>query len=666
MAHDPSVATRACPTCDSRLPADAAYCAQCGSPTHTQIIGEPEGGSRTDASYEAEPERLQQILGPQFDLGRLIGRGGYAEVFSVYDRKLQRELAIKVLRPDLIVTPSLLARFRREALAVAALQHPAIVPVYDVGETEGVCYILMPLVRGESLKALLLRQGRLPLEEVQRIVLEAANALAAAHDAGIVHRDIKPENIMLEGPDRHVRLMDFGIAKAVDSGDKELTGTGVIVGTPQYMSPEQATGEPAIDQRSDQYSLGVVAYQMLSGRAPFEGETARAIMTKQLLDQPPALEGLVDNLPAHMAAALHRAMQKNPLDRFDHIKAFAQALQDPSYRNPASLTVATPRAGVRRWAAWAGAATVAAAVVVIATQLRGPAAASESLAPVTSVDTVRIMTPAVADPPADPRQVNDVPPQQPAPPPPAARADSTPRSVAISPPATRTDTTPVAPPPPALPTLSCVALVDRREWDRAATQCIEEAEGGNARAARLAAELLAQGRGSLAVDEVRAAAFYEQAAQGGDAPAQFLVARRSERTDPSHATAMYLAAANGGHEPAFAPLANRLYSGLGTARDFEAAASWFRRAGEAGDVTSLVRLGEMYLQGQGVTRSEADAAGWYRRAAERGQPEAQYQMAQFYFRGRGVERSDSEGLVWLRRAAEAGHAEAKRELERRS
>ncbi len=664
MAQDPSVATRACPTCDSRLPVDAAYCVQCGSPTHTQIIGEPNGAPQTDASYEAEPERLQQVLGPQFDLGRLIGRGGYAEVFSVYDRKLQRELAIKVLRPDLIVTPSLLARFRREALAVAALQHPAIVPVFDVGEREGVCYILMPLVRGESLKALLTRQGRLPLDEVQRIVLEAANALAAAHDAGIVHRDIKPENIMLEGPDRHVRLMDFGIAKAVDSGDKELTGTGVIVGTPQYMSPEQATGEPAIDQRSDQYSLAVVAYQMLSGRAPFEGETARAIMTKQLLDQPPALAGLVENLPLHIAAALHRAMQKNPHDRFKDVKAFARALQDPDYRNPASLRATSPRSDFRRWAPWIGTAAVAAATVMIAAQIWRPPA-SESLAPV-PVDTVRIIAPPSETPPADPRPAEQLP-QQPTPPPPVAtqRPDTTPRP-GVTPPSTRPDTVSTAVAPPPAPTLSCVALVDRREWERAAAQCIEEAEGGNARAARLAADILAQGRGGVSVDEARAAAFYEQAALGGDGQAQFLVARRSERTDPSHATAMYLAAANNGYEAAFPLIAGRLYEGIGTARNFEAAAKWSERAGQAGDVPSLIRLGEMYLQGQGVARSETEAVTWYRRAADRGHAGAQYQMAQFYFRGRGVPRSDSEGLRWLRLAAEAGHAEAKRELDRRT
>ena len=284
------MSTRNCPTCETPLPRDAAYCALCGSPTATQVIGEAPDvhtGPSLSTSYENAPERLRRALGPNFELGRLIGRGGYAEVFAIRDLKLKRELAVKVLRPDLIVTSALLERFRREALAVAALQHPAIVPVYDVGEADGICYILMPLIKGESLKAILQRQRRLPIEEVQRIVLEAANALAVAHQANVVHRDIKPENIMLEGADRHVRLMDFGIAKAVDSSEKELTGTGVVVGTPQYMSPEQASGEPNIDHRSDQYSLAVVAYQMLAGRAPFDGETARAIIAKQLLDQPP-------------------------------------------------------------------------------------------------------------------------------------------------------------------------------------------------------------------------------------------------------------------------------------------------------------------------------------------------------------------------------------------
>src|SRR5206468_12536562 len=187
---------------------------------------------------------LQRALGPHFILGPLIGRGGYAEVFSVRDKRLKRDLAIKVLRPDLIVSRSLLARFRREAEAVAALHHPQIVPVYDVGEAEGICYIAMPLIRGESLKAVILREGCLPVTEVKRILSEAAHALSVAHQAGVIHRDTKPENIMLEGPEHRVLLMDFGIAKAVDANEAAVTATGVIVGTPQYMSPEQASGDP--------------------------------------------------------------------------------------------------------------------------------------------------------------------------------------------------------------------------------------------------------------------------------------------------------------------------------------------------------------------------------------------------------------------------------------
>ena len=324
------VSSRACPTCQTPLPDAAAFCSQCGDATATQILGEapPDEGERgrPSASYALEPSRLVRALGANWELGRLIGRGGYAEVFAVRDLRLKRELAIKVLRPDLIVTQALLARFRREAEAVAALRHPQIVPVYDVGETDGIAYIVMPLIRGESLQAALRRDGPFPVAEVIRIVTEAANALAAAHAAGVIHRDIKPENIMLEGPERRVLLMDFGIAKAMDVSENDLTGTGVIVGTPQYMSPEQASGDPGIDHRTDQYSLAVVAYQMASGKVPFDGETARAVMARQLLEEPPRLSTVQKAAPPPFVAALHRAMQKSPARRFASIREFAGRL----------------------------------------------------------------------------------------------------------------------------------------------------------------------------------------------------------------------------------------------------------------------------------------------------------------------------------------------------
>ena len=166
--------------------------------------------------------KLKEALGKHYELQELIGRGGFAEVFKVRDQWLKRDLALKAIRPDLVVSETLMARFRREAEAVANLRHPHIVPIYDIGEAEGIMYILMPLIKGESLKSLLVRDGRRPIQEARRILLEAAGALGSAHEAGIVHRDIKPENIMLEGKSRRVLVMDFGIAKVMDAAGDSI------------------------------------------------------------------------------------------------------------------------------------------------------------------------------------------------------------------------------------------------------------------------------------------------------------------------------------------------------------------------------------------------------------------------------------------------------------
>ncbi len=653
------MSTRNCPTCETPLPRDAAYCALCGSPTATQVIGEAPDvhtGPSLSTSYENAPERLRRALGPNFELGRLIGRGGYAEVFAIRDLKLKRELAVKVLRPDLIVTSALLERFRREALAVAALQHPAIVPVYDVGEADGICYILMPLIKGESLKAILQRQRRLPIEEVQRIVLEAANALAVAHQANVVHRDIKPENIMLEGADRHVRLMDFGIAKAVDSSEKELTGTGVVVGTPQYMSPEQASGEPNIDHRSDQYSLAVVAYQMLAGRAPFDGETARAIIAKQLLDQPPPLATLVEDLPLHIAAALHRAMQKNAKNRFDSIKEFAAALKNPAFVGPTAEPGSPPVLAGRpnRWTPWIGAALAVVVLVAVAvTQWRALVPAPQS--PTVIRDTVRINTP-----PAGPAGTTQGVPIAPAPPN-QLRPDTSIQvtaNPAVGGPKTDSVISPAVPPP------SCATWYERRDFEKALPVCETEAKAGNVRSSRYVGQILADGP-----DHERAVPFFEQAARGNDAEAQFWMAKRLEASDPSGATKLYLDAATNNHRAAYSIIAQRFELGLGTARNERKALDWYLRAGISGDRVSQLKLAKIYTQSTNRTiRSDSASRHWYEQAASGDTPshEAEYQLAMIFFQGQGVKKSDEAGLRWLKRAAEGNHPEARKELEKRT
>ena len=287
-------------------------------------------------------------MGPGYELRGLLGRGGFGDVFSAWDLRLKRDIAVKALRADLIVTGGLLERFRREAEAAARLRHPNIVPIYAVGEHEGVAWFTMPLVKGESLRAVMERSGPMPIAEARRVLREAAAALAAAHEAGIVHRDIKPDNIMLEGPERRVLLMDFGIAKAVTETDGALTGTGFIVGTPQYMSPEQAAGARDLDRRSDLYSLGVVAYQMLAGRPLFDAATPQALIVDHLTTPPRPIEQLRPDLPPALAQAVMRSLEKKPEQRWDSAAELLAALDPQALPSPTQATVPIVRERARR------------------------------------------------------------------------------------------------------------------------------------------------------------------------------------------------------------------------------------------------------------------------------------------------------------------------------
>ncbi len=262
--------------------------------------------------------RLRQALGDTYALEQPIGQGGFAVVYAAHDRALNRPVAIKVLRPELAGAAAIRERFRREAEAIAGVRHPHVIPVYAVGEGPGLAWFVMPLVAGESLRDWLEREGRLPLDAARRILIEAASALAAAHRAGLVHRDIKPDNILLDGEDRRVLVTDFGIAKAIggDAPTADLTATGVVVGTPHYMSPEQASGERSVDHRSDLYSLGVVAYQLLAGDLPFDAPSAGALLVKHLTEDPVPVARRRPDCPADLAAAVMRCLEKDPARRW--------------------------------------------------------------------------------------------------------------------------------------------------------------------------------------------------------------------------------------------------------------------------------------------------------------------------------------------------------------
>jgi serine/threonine protein kinase len=255
-------------------------------------------------------EQLQRGLADRYRLERELGRGGMATVYLARDLRHDRSVALKVLHPQLAqaLGPE---RFKREIETVARLQHPHILTVLDSGEAAGQLWFTMPYVEGESLRDRLRREPQLPLEDAVRIATDAARALEYAHQHGVVHRDIKPENLLLT-KDGSTLVADFGIARAMSGGDEQLTQTGMSVGTPAYMSPEQAAGDRHLDARSDVYSLATVLYEMLAGEPPFTGPTPQAIVAKRLSGEIPRLRQVRPSVfrppPAHRGVLNHRGL----------------------------------------------------------------------------------------------------------------------------------------------------------------------------------------------------------------------------------------------------------------------------------------------------------------------------------------------------------------------
>ena len=275
--------------------------------------------------------RLADVLTDSYHLEGEIGRGGMGIVFSARDLKLKRRVAIKVLPPELAFREEIRKRFIREAQTAARLSHPHIVPIHAVGEDAGLVYFVMGFVDGESLAARLRRRERLPAEEARRIMKETADALGMAHAMSVIHRDIKPDNVLLEGTRRRVMVTDFGIAKALsDASGGTLTGTGVAIGTPAYMSPEQAAGEREIDARSDIYSLGVVAYEMLTGEVPFKAPTVAGILLKQVTQPVPSITNSRPDCPEELANTVSRCLEKEAEDRWPTADALRRALESRS------------------------------------------------------------------------------------------------------------------------------------------------------------------------------------------------------------------------------------------------------------------------------------------------------------------------------------------------
>jgi Tol biopolymer transport system component len=286
------------------------------------------------------PIRLVSALSGRYTIERKLGEGGMATVYLAHDVRHDRKVALKVLRPELAAVMGA-ERFLAEIRTTANLRHPHILPLFDSGEAGGLIFYVMPYVRGESLRGRLDRERQLPVDEAVRIATAVAGALEHAHKHGVIHRDIKPANILLE--DGEPVVADFGIALAVShAGGGRITETGLSLGTPYYMSPEQASGEKTLDARSDVYALGCVLYEMLAGDPPYAGSSAQAVLSRILMEEPPHVTEVRRSVPPNVADAVAKALEKIPADRFESAEAFAKALKDSAFRHEMASLATTP------------------------------------------------------------------------------------------------------------------------------------------------------------------------------------------------------------------------------------------------------------------------------------------------------------------------------------
>lgn len=321
--------TPSCPHCGTLVPAGARACSNCGADVSGQqgqvatAFAAPGTAMRMGITQGSLQDALQRATVGEYEVRGELGHGGMASVFLAKDLALDRKVAIKVMSPALFSTAGMVERFKREARTAASLSHPHIIPIFAVRESQEIVYFVMKYVEGRSLESIGHQLGQMPFPLVQAILYQVGSALGYAHRRGVVHRDVKPANIMIDA-DGWAVVTDFGIAKVAET--QGLTQTGATIGTPSYMSPEQCAAKQQLTGASDQYSLGIVAYEMLAGRLPFQAETTVGLLFAHVHETPPPIDDLRPDVPGPIAAAVMRMLAKEPDERWPDIETAVRAL----------------------------------------------------------------------------------------------------------------------------------------------------------------------------------------------------------------------------------------------------------------------------------------------------------------------------------------------------
>ena len=590
----------------------------------------------------------------QYEIRDLLGEGGIGQVHAAYDTVLQRDVAMKSLRPELLSDTNFVDRFRAEATSLARLNHPNITTLYSLIPDGKNLYMVMELVRGHTLDQILIkRKAPIEVRESLAIISQAADGLNYAHSMGVIHRDIKPSNLMV-AENGVLKIMDFGIARV--RGSQRLTRSGSIVGTLAYMAPEQLRGEEG-DESSDLYSLAIVLYEMLTGSPPFEAKSEYDLMQAQINERPDRLIPRVPGLDGKVEHAILKALSKKPPQRFASTRAFSDALGATGLRVDApkilhndtrlieppampvqiapvrrsawnNMTAALPEIpGLGtltpdlRAAAYGGGAALAVALIVGAFIFLSASKAPPAIAakpPATQPAAVALQVPAVPatlTPPQAPGAVS-----------------------AIAPPKTAPD--PAVPPGP---------LAD----------LIAAANRGDPDAQNQLGVKYAQGEDGLPRDDIKAVEYYRKAANQGLAKAQtnlgdmYFFGRGGLQQSYLDALSWYLKAAQQNVADAQFRVALMYEKGLGTDKDVARAVQLFRSAADLGSPEAQNVLGVLYATGgNGITADDKQAVAWYQKAADQGLAKAEKNLGDMYYFGRGVDRDYKQAMVWYGKAAD--------------